>query len=156
MKAAGSRALSAASSGARSALGSAAPWAWSRACSARLIIIARGIHGARTNQVRRASPAASHVVSNVFPPARVNAAPLHLRRKIGQPCKRRCPHGPLSLLPPRRKIRQPLKRRRPHGPQSLLPPRRKIRQPLKRRRLHGPLPLLPTRRRASHWSEHSH
>src|SRR6266403_581786 len=88
--------------GARSALGSAAPWAWSRACSARLII-AGGIHGARTNQVRRASPAASHVVSNVFPPARVNPAPLHLRPKIRQPLKRRRPHGPLPPLPPRRR-----------------------------------------------------
>src|ERR1700751_4475219 len=102
MKAAGSRALSAASSGARSALGSAAPWAWSRACSARLIIVGL-IHGARTNQVRRASPAASHVVSNVFPPARVNPALLHLGRKIRQPLKRRRSHGQLSLLPPRRR-----------------------------------------------------
>src|ERR1700751_6172353 len=133
MKAAGSRALSAASSGARSALGSAAPWAWSRASSARLIIVGL-IHGARTNQVRRASPAASHVVSNVFPPARVNPAPLHLRPKIRQPLKRRRSHCPLSLLTPLRKIRQPLKRRRPHGP----------------------LPLFPPRRRSSHWSEHSH
>jgi hypothetical protein len=43
------------------------------------------IHGARTNQVRRASPAASHVVSNVFPQARVDPAPPRLRPKISSP-----------------------------------------------------------------------
>jgi hypothetical protein len=62
-----------------------------------------GIQGARTNQVRCASPAASHVASNVFPHARVNSPPLHLRPKIRQPLRRRRPHGPLLLLPPRRR-----------------------------------------------------